>query len=74
MSDTREQEPTVSLNVNLFCVHWVFVLRLRRFPSSDPVGACHAQPSAQAARNDVFEYGFWMDLEQHVDHASHLSY
>ena len=31
---------------------------------------CHTHPYAMAARNDDAVYGFWMDLEQDVDHQS----
>ena len=53
VSDAREQESAVSLNVNLFfeCTGF-YVSRFRRFSRSDPNGACHAYPNAQAARND----------------------
>ena len=54
VSDVREQESVVSLNVNLFCVYWVFVSRLHRFlvtpsPTHKPQGM---------TREDVLRYGF----------------
>ena len=45
MSDAREQESALSLNVNLFLT----VLGFRFTTSQIP---CHAWPNAQAARND----------------------
>ena len=71
-SHVREQQPALSFIANrpiCTCIG-AFVRRLRRFPRSDPFGACHTHPYAMAARNDDAVYGFWMDLEQDVDHQS----
>ena len=57
VSNAREQESAVSLNVNLL----LSVLGFRFTTSQIP---CRAQPNAQAARNDVPIFGFWMDLVQ----------
>ncbi len=59
VSDAREQESAVSLNVNRF----LSVVDFRFMTSQIP---CHASPNTQAARNDVSMCRFWMDLEQDV--------